>query len=121
MAKTASQMRAYRQAQAAKKQQLQAQSQGASEQQPAKKTLKAYEAVSTVKRGETYQIFVYENGKMTPYKDKKGNPQYRTGEHISSKMVYNKNREGWESKSQLEEKKKNRDKKIRKYIVRRVR
>lgn len=88
-------------------------------QKPAnkKKNLRG-EAVSAVKRNDEYQIYVYENDKEKPYTDSNGNPVYRTGSQIAEKMIYNKNREGWESKAQLANKKKDGLAKVRKYIIR---
>lgn len=84
---------------------------------PKKKPAKG-EAVSAVNLHDEYQIFVMENEKERPYTDKNGNFVYRTGKNISDKMVYNKNREAWESKAQREAQKKDGLGKIRKYIVR---
>ena len=85
--------------------------------EPKKKPAKG-EAVSAVNLHDEYQIFVMENGKERPYTDRNGNFVYRTGKNISDKMVYNKNREAWESKAQREAQKKDGLGKIRKYIVR---
>ena len=97
--------------------------QAASQVTPAERRRKSSstrgERVTSLKRGETYQIYVYENGKEKPYTDNKGNNIYRTAEQIAEKMVYNSRIESWESKSQLKEKEKDPTKKIRKYIVRR--
>lgn len=82
---------------------------------------KAGEAVSSVKADEKYQVFVYENNKVRPYTDKDGKNVYRTGAQISDKMIYNKNREAWESKAQLAQKKRDGLGKIRKYIVKKLR
>lgn len=81
----------------------------------------AGEAVRAVKANEQYQIFVSENNKVVPYKDKNGNPVYRTGAQVADKMIYNSNREAWESKAQLAQKKSYGLGKIRKYIVRKLR
>lgn len=77
------------------------------------------EAVTAVRANEEYQVFVFENGKERPYTDKNGNNVYRTGAQVADKMIYNKNREAWESKAQLSAKSKDGLVKIRKYIVRR--
>ena len=76
------------------------------------------EAVSAVKRNEEYQIFVFANDQEKPYTDKEGNFVYRSGAQIADKMIYNKGREGWESKAQLNARKKDGLTKIRKYIIR---
>lgn len=84
---------------------------------PKKKPAKG-EAVSAVNLHDEYQVFVYENDKERPYTDNNGNYVYRTGDQIAKRMVYNRNRDGWESKSQIEAKRKGQINKVRKYIIR---
>ena len=84
---------------------------------PKKKPAKG-EAVSAVNLHDEYQVFVYENDKERPYTDNNGNYVYRTGDQIAKRMVYNRNRDGWESKSQIEAKQKGQINKVRKYIIR---
>lgn len=84
----------------------------------AEKKPKRGASVSAVNAHEEYQVFVFENDKERPYTDSAGNYVYRTGAEIANKMIYNKNREAWESKAQLNARKKDGLTKIRKYIVR---
>ena len=120
-AKSASQAKEYRKRKAKLKYELEAELKPKEEEEkkpePPKKPSKG-EVVSAVNLHDEYQIFIYENGKEKAYTDNNGRPVYRTGADISKKMVYNRNRDGWESKSQIEAKRKGEISKLRKYIIR---
>lgn len=121
MAKSKAYMSEYRKSIAMQKQQAQPAQREEPEEKKrvASKSVAKGQKVSSVKPNEQYQIFVYENGKERPYTDKNGNMQYRSGAQIANKMIYNPNREAWESKAQKQEQaKKSGLGKIRKYIIR---
>lgn len=121
-AKSATYREAYRKSQAIKKMNEELKQRKEEETKSEGNTRKSAkgEAVTAVDARSNYQVFVYENGKERPYTDSAGNYVFRTGAKIAEKMIYNKNRDGWESKAQIKASR-GTGQKIRKYIVRRVR